>query len=121
MGSTGSGRFSDYSGRAMSESDSGGSSGRNPCDQAFEAILEEVERSSYFVKNGCPPAEGTVLNVTFQQRPAVATDHDEVVGYLPTKFNYIRACLAEGHTYSAVVTSSHSVPIVSVTVDVAPN
>ena len=41
----------------------------------------------------------------------------EVVGYLPTAFNYLRQCVARGHQYSGTVESSgvvNSIPVVRV-------
>ena len=57
MGSSGSGRFSDYPGTGSSKSGSGfGSAGvADRCALAVNAVLEDIEQSDFFKANGKPP------------------------------------------------------------------
>jgi hypothetical protein len=108
MGSTGSGRFSDYSGKSKTEEgdgSSGGSSGSDKCAEAFTASLEDVANHEYYVNHGFAPAVGTELTISIKGR-VVAVAGTETVGSLPTKLNYIARCLQGGFTYKGIVTSS---------------
>ena len=120
MGSSGTNRLSDYSGKAKEKGGGGGAGGKDPCGTAFSANLEDVERCPYYKSHTAPPAKGSAVQVVFQRRPAVATKKGELIGYLPTKFNYLRACLEEGHKYEGVVTSTKTKPIITVSVDITP-
>lgn len=125
MGSTGSGRFSDYSGSGRSSSGSGGdggaggggSSGVDPCEQAFSCALEEVAQCEYYEKNAELPEEGTEVEIVIDGR-LVAIDGDGVtIGAIPTRFNYIAGCIEDGYEYVGVVSSASETPIPSVSVD----
>lgn len=120
MGSTGSGTFSDYSQRpSASGMANGGTSGEDRCAKAFNTQLEEVTRCSYFKNNGSVPPAGTELTVEFSQRLTVQTLQGEVLGYLPTKYNFLKPCMDDGYNYEGVVTSSTNTPVASITVDIA--
>lgn len=121
MGSSGTGRFSDYSGSSKDEDGGGGSSGNDPCELAFNTDLEEVERCDYYIANGTPPPDRTIVSVNFEKRANVVTKDGLLVGYLPTKFNYLRACIANGHSYDGVVNSTSTAPVVLVNVDITPS
>jgi hypothetical protein len=121
MGSSGTGRLSDYSGKKKQNDGGGGSGGEEDrCGKAFHASLEEVERCDYFRAQAGPPTQGTVVTVTFDKRPAIVSESGELIGYLPTSFNYLRNCLKRGYAYAGLVSSSRTRPIVSVSVDIAP-
>jgi hypothetical protein len=139
MGSTGTGRFTDYSnsssnkqstssssgsstssGGGSSTSSGGGSSGEDRCDQAFETVLEEVERCSYYRQNRSLPANGTEVIVRMQGRIGVETTNSELIGYLPTQYNYLASCIQSGRSYAGLITLTSSTPIVVVRVDIAP-
>jgi hypothetical protein len=120
MGSSGTGRLTDYSGKHRSNDGSGGGSGEDPCRKAFSSNLEEVERCPYYKQHGEPPKQGTEVVLIFKQRPAVTTRAGELIGYLPTSLNYLRACLQQGYSYEGAVVASRVKPTVRVTVDVAP-
>lgn len=120
MGSSGSGRFSDYSGRPIASDGSGGSSGRDKCLLAFSAILEEVERCEYFRIHRSSPAVGSSVQLLFDVRPLIATEGGVVIGYLPTQYNYLVACLEAGHSYVGFVQRSTTSPLVNVVVDMQP-
>jgi len=128
MGSTGSGRFTDYSGAKKPEAPGsgaaggGGSSGVDKCQQAFECVLEEVAQCTYYMQTGgAVPAPGTVLNVMHRGRMFAVDSSGMTVGALPTKFNYLAACIADGTNYVGVVKSSSATPVPTVAVDFTPH
>jgi hypothetical protein len=108
MGSTGSGKFSDYSGKPKTGSgsgSSGGSSGSDKCGEAFATSLEDVASHDFYMKHGSAPAVGTQLKVEVRGR-VVAVVGTESVGSLPTRLNYLAHCLQDGFTYTGIVTAS---------------
>jgi len=128
MGSTGSGHFSDYSGYKDRSGESnngdqnkGGSSGEDMCSRAFSTQLDEVSICDYFINNSNVPPEGTRVKIVFVERLNVIDSDHTCIGYLPTKYNYIRACMADGHEYSGVISESSLTPIPRITIDIAPS
>ena len=122
MGSTGSGSFSDYSGSGGSSSGSqggtGGESGSDRCNKAFSCTLEDVAQGDYYTINGKVPAPKMQLEIVLKSRlMAVEVSSGEVVGALPTSFNYLAACMNEGFSYVGVIISSINSPVPSVTAD----
>lgn len=119
MGSSGTGRFDHYPPSGGGITPAGG--GTDPCAGEVVCALEEVARCQYYQHHqGTPPA-GTLVVLSsglVGGRQAVETVVGaEVVGYLPTAFNYLRQCVARGHQYSGTVESSgmvNSVPVVRV-------
>lgn len=112
MGSSGSGRFSDYTGSPKTGSgdgSSGGASGTDKCQEAFTVSLEDVASHNYFINNGIAPPIGTELEVSLLGR-VVAVSGLESVGSLPTKFNYLARCLQDGIKYKGIVTASTNGP-----------
>jgi len=108
MGSSGSGRLTDYSGVPKTDSgggSSGGSSGSDKCGQAFDVSLEDVALHDFYKNHKTVPAPGTELKIALKGR-LVAVIGTESVGSLPTSFNYLAACLASGFTYTGVVRAS---------------
>lgn len=127
MGSTGSGRFTDYSGAKMTGTTSGsggggggGASGNDRCQQAFSCTLEEVAQCDYFVQTGAVPPTGSQLTLVLQGRLFAKADNDHKVGALPTSFNYLAACMESGVNYAGVVRVSSNARVPSVIVDFAP-
>ena len=122
MGSSGSGNLSDYSGNKSSggAGKSGGSSNENKCEKAFSAMLEEVDRSAYFIEKKEVPEVGEPVTISFDQRPIAVSKEGLVIGYLPTKLNYIKMCLNDGYSYSGRVVSSSSGLVAAVSIDVEP-
>ena len=129
MGSTGSGRLSDYSNSGSSKpsggagssgaggSGTGGSSGVDQCKQAFSCVLEEVAQCEYYEKNKSLPAEGTELIILVDKRVVAADREGVVVGALPTSKNYIAGCINDGYEYIGIVKSSTRTPIPSISAD----
>jgi hypothetical protein len=124
MGSSGSGRISDYPGSSSSVR-SGGEGGGNEdaedrCTKAFSARLEDVEQSEYCGKHGRTPPIGTQVEVAMRKRLIAQTTDGESMGNLPTPFNYLASCMKEGWVYIGVVQSVTSgPPVAAVQVDFA--
>lgn len=121
MGSNGSGRFTDYTKSSSTPTNpkSGGTSGENKCDKAISANLEDIERCSYYTTHQDVPEVGTAVQLSFNQRLIVVTG-GLTLGNLPTKFNYLMACLEDGYTYAGAVSSSSNNGIARIVVDLAP-
>lgn len=125
MGSSGSGRFSDYPGTPPAPVPagsgggiSGGASGIDRCAQAFNVILEDVGNCDYFSNFGTVPSVGTVLVVAVGGARLFAQDPNGLnVGAIPTRFNYLAACLQSGYSYQGVVIASSTSPFPLVSAD----
>jgi hypothetical protein len=139
MESTSSGSYKDYppsSGRRSSKlsttgpsTQAGGKGGgkritpqANQCRESLMSVkLEEVARCHYYLKGKTVPAVGVRVRVRdrlFDGRIAVETvDSSVVVGFLPTIYNYIRRCLAEGFSYEGEVVDSALAPLPAVSAD----
>lgn len=125
MGSTGSGSFSDYSGLKNSTNTgqgggSGGTSGVDKCQQAFTCVLQEVAQCDFYAHAKSVPAPGSVLSISVSGRVFAVDSTGLKVGALPTSFNYLAACLADGISYVGVVKSSAASPVPTVAVDFVP-
>lgn len=124
MGSTGSGRLSDYSGTkkegTAGQGAGGGASGVDKCQQAFSCILEEVAHAEYYVTSRTVPGSGFQLSIVLDGRIFAVDANGTKVGALPTSFNYLAACLANGITYVGIVKSSAVSPMPSVEADFVP-
>lgn len=123
MGSSGTGRLTDYSGSnsKSSSSKTGGSSGEDKCRKAFTTSLEEVESSAYFGDNSSPPPTGTEIEIVFKKPRLAAVAKGIVIGYLPTDKNYVKVCLENGYKFPGVVTSSRTKPVASTQITVSPH
>lgn len=126
MGSSGSGRFSDYPGSAATPAPGGGggmqggSSGVNRCRQAFQVVLEDVGNCDYFSRFQNLPTTGSALQISFVGGRVFALDDNGVkVGALPTAYNYLVACLQAGNNYVGVITNSVVTPVPSIAADFA--
>lgn len=123
MGSTGSGRFTDYSGskkangKGSKGGQGGGSSGTDRCLQALSCTLEEVSQCEFYATNGKVPAPNTSLKVILDKRLFAINDKGVKVGALPTKYNYLAACMKAGFTYAGLVTTSKISPTPAITAD----
>lgn len=131
MGSSGSGRISDYPGSSGAGGaggggaggTGGGSGGGQPddrCGRAFSVLFEDVEHSDYYTAHGATPPAGEELRIKLRKRLVAETTAGQSVGNLPTTLNYLAACLKEGWTYTGTVTdSSKSSPVATVAGDFA--
>lgn len=104
MGSTGSGRLTDYPGDHGAD---------DKCEKAFATHLEDVDLCDYFKAHKSVPPVGTVLEVALKKRVVAQTQSGEVVGNLPTRFNYLAGCLRQGFSYTGQVRDSNSSPPVA--------
>jgi hypothetical protein len=125
MGSTGSSRFSDYSGTKVSQSGSGsgsggGSSGIDRCRQAFTCVLEEVAQCAFFAQSCAVPPQGSVFTIELRGRLFAVDTGGVFVGALPTAFNYLANCLNDGINYVGVVRRSTATPFPTIEVDFTP-
>lgn len=124
MGSSGSGNFSDYSGRPNQPSgnggSSGGASGEDVCQKAFSANLEDVGQYDYFSQTGNVPSSGTQLFLELKGRIIAVDSSGRSVGALPTRLNYLASCLKEGVQYTGIVSSSSATPSPRVSADFTP-
>lgn len=121
MGSTGPGRLSDYSrfGGAI-KGVTGGEDLINKCEKAIATVLEDVEMCDYFKRNGHVPPKDTFVKVQIKTRLVALDINEEIIGYLPTEYNYLLGCLTEGYEYEGVVSGSFDNPIPSVYIAVTP-
>lgn len=141
MGSSGTGRFSDYPGTSGGSSKIGrgngsggsgnggsGSGNARKTDQCLRMIesvaLEEVARSEYFISHKILTSAGTAVTVRsslvggrigIETVPAL-----ELVGLLPTEYNYLLQCMKQGYMYTGKVISTTAKPIPVVRVNLEP-
>lgn len=122
MGSSGPGNFSDYSNypRAI-KGVTGAVDSEDKCALAFSTLIEDVDTCEYYSKKGVLPAVGTEVYVDFKVRLVVKSNDGLIIGYLPTKYNYLRHCIVKGFTYTGVVSVASSTPINTVVVDITPS
>jgi len=125
MGSTGSGRISDYPGSSPAAKPGGQGGGIGPsvedrCARAFNARLEDVELSDYYRAHANLPPKGTRVELVKRKRLVVQTTDGEGIGNLPTSFNFLASCMNEGWTYIGTVQQVRSgPPVASISVDFA--
>jgi hypothetical protein len=128
MGSAGSGRFGTYrieSGQITGGNGNdgvGGGIGEFECPSNIENIpLEDVATSQYYVTRKSLPSSGDPVelnNTIYRGRLVVmAVSTGEILGNLPTQYNYLINCIKKGMQYSGSVVLSGStlVPFVVVT------
>lgn len=119
MGSTGSGRFSDYPGSGGNGSE-GGPADDDRCNREFRATLEDVEHSDYFTRTSTVPPQDTKLTLEHHKRIVAVDESGVTVGSLPTSHNYLAECLVSGFTYTGIVSASSNGPVVRVDVYFIP-
>lgn len=121
MGSTGSGRLSDYTRfRDAIKGVTGGEDLIDKCERAVATGLEEVETCDYYKKNGHVPAKGALIKIAMKTRLVALDEHDDVIGYLPTEYNYLLDCLTKGYLYEGEVSGSFETPVPSVYIAATP-
>lgn len=121
MGSTGTGNFSDYKNfsRAI-KGITGAEDSEDKCALAFSTFIEDVDTCEYYSKKGTLPAVGTEVCIDFKVRLVVKSNDGLIIGYLPTKYNYLRNCIVKDFKYTGVVSNVSSTPINTVIVDITP-
>jgi len=122
MGSTGTGKFTDYPGSKPKQNGdlTGGSSGIDECARAFSSRLEDVSACTYFTTTANIPPIGTSVELYFDKRIIVRTLDGIDLGYLPTKFNYLKICMDGGYIYQGFVRLSALGAIPVIEIDIAP-
>lgn len=121
MGSTGSGRLTDYSRfRGAVKGVTGGEDLINKCDRAIATALEDVETCDYFKKKGIVPAKGTYVKIALKTRLVALDENGDVIGHLPTEYNYLLECLNDGYQYEGEVSGSFDTPVPSVYIAATP-
>lgn len=121
MGSSGSGKFGTYrigggaGGDGSIVSQAGGSS-EVECPSIIENIkLEDVAASEFYLRHNALPVAGAVVKIrdkVYLGRLVVETiDTLEVIGNLPTQYNYLLTCIQKGINYTGQVISSDELPI----------
>ena len=122
MGSSGTGNFSDYKNfpRAI-KGVTGAVDSEDKCALAFSTLIEDVDTCEYYSKKGKLPGVGTEVYIDFKVRLVVKSNDGLIIGYLPTKYNYLRNCIVKGFTYTGVVSVASSKPINTVVVDITPS
>lgn len=122
MGSSGTGNFSDYLNfQGAIKGVTGGVDSEDKCTLAFSTLIENVDTCEYYSKKGTLPSVGTEVFVEFKVRLVVKSNDGFIIGYLPTKYNYLRHCIVKGFTYTGVVSVASSTPINTVVVDITPS
>lgn len=111
MGTTGTGRPTDYH-----PSDPG-----DRCDEPLpEIALEDVATSEYFRRTRAVPTRGTEVRLRTAlvggRLGVEVTETSELLGLVPTEYNYLRACIGRGYGYTSAVTSSADRPVPTVRV-----
>ncbi len=82
--------------------------------------LEDVGTCDYYKKKGHVPAKSTYVKIGLKTRLVAMTEDGDVIGYLPTEFNYLFECISDGYQYEGEVSGSFDEPIPSVYIAVTP-
>lgn len=121
MGSTGTGHLSDYSDyRKSVQGVTGGKDTVYICERAVATILEDVATCDYFKAHGFAPPKGTGVVITAGKRIVAVDDKGLSLGYLPTTYNYLLACIEDGYQYEGEVTDAFDTPVPSVSIAITP-
>lgn len=122
MGSSGTGNFSDYLNfQGAIKGVTGAEDSEDKCALAFSTLIEDVDTCEYYSKKRTLPSVGTEVFVDFKFRLLVKSNDGLIIGYLPTKYNYLRNCIVKGFNYTGVVSNASSTPINTVVVDITPS
>ena len=127
MESTSSGRFRDYdfpkSSPPKGTEETGTEEEVDVCIQPIEnARLVEIERSEYFKTKKQVPAEGLKILLRKELskgRLVVETKAGQSIGFLPTKYSYLRLCMQKGFSYKGEVVASALTPVPKIFVDLS--
>lgn len=119
MGSAGSGKFGTYRvgiNQTTGGTVNGSGTGEIVCPSVIENIrLEDVAISDYFINQGTFPTHGepVELNNTIHKGRLVvnSTYTSEVLGNLPTQYNYLINCIKKGMQYTGSVVASGLTPV----------
>lgn len=109
MGTSGSGRFSDY----------GRSEEVDKCDEIIENELLENYGDYDYAKSVITPTEGTKVHIEVRERMVVVDSESKMsVGALSTEYEKLRPCIeVKGYKFNGEIVSVNTNGIVSVKVD----
>jgi len=125
MGSSGSGSFGNYKPDKMKKNKGTGrgqgfkglaSGDEIECPPEITLIrLEDVQQSEYFIKHGAVPPNGVSVFLSeklhFGRLVVVDSDTNEIIGNLPTQYNFLLNCLNSGKNYTGNVVNSDIKPV----------
>lgn len=125
MGSSGTGSFGNYKPDNMKKDKSTGqgigvngvaSGGEIECPLEIKMIrLEDVQLSEYYKQHGTVPPMGAAVLLSKKLHHGrivvIATNTNEIIGNLPTQYNYLINCLNIGKSYSGNVINSDLKPV----------
>ena len=134
MGSSGYGAFGNYrlgsnsgeKGGLNSTNGSGGLYGNGGnervCPPQIELIkLEDVATSEYYMTHQSVPSLGDVVELATSlyngRLVVILSSTGEILGNLPTKYNYLIECIKSGVSYTGEVRSSGLIPVPYIVVD----
>ena len=114
MGSSGTGTFGNYR-----PGNGSGENEKQKCADIIKINLEDIEFSEYFKnQNNVPESEQEVYPEFNNSRIVIKLKtSNEIIGNLPTKYNYILDCLNNNIMYLGKVITSGSTPIYFIVVD----
>lgn len=119
MGSTGTGKFTDYPGNPESvKGVVGPDSKEDKCELAISTELEDVETSEYYKKYGKVPEQGSFVSIGFRKRIVALSKEKLTIGNLSTEYNYLLGCMENGFNYTGEVEDSDDgcVPFIKIAV-----
>lgn len=125
MGSSGNGSFGNYKPDNMKKNKSAGrgqgfkglaSGDEIECPTEITMIrLEDVQQSEYFAQHSTVPPKGAAVLLSkklhFGRLVVVASDTNEIIGNLPTQYNFLLNCLNSGKNYFGNVVNSDVKPV----------
>jgi hypothetical protein len=120
MGSSSSASLNNYRQPNVKKGETGKGTEDHCAQDLSNVSLEEVGRSEYLRAHASVPNpnSGVVVRSTLMgARLSVDDANGDSIGLLPTRFNYLVACMKKGFTYSGEVATSSLTPTPSVTVD----
>ena len=119
MGSVSRDRFRDYRPEVP-----GGQDQPDRCSTPIDnLVLEEVATSQYYQTQRSVPPVGTAVLLPEQLhggRLVLETEDGQVVGLVPTAYNYLVECMSRDYSYAGQVTGSAETPIPVVSARLEP-
>ncbi|MDF2842036.1 MAG: hypothetical protein K0R00_462 [Herbinix sp.] len=123
MGSSGSGRFGNYSSEGAGSFLGGGNAkGEISCPLELLLLkLEDIATSEYYLKYHNVPSISITIEVKSEmvnrRLVVIESESELVIGNIPVEYNYLNICIKKGMIYSGVICSSNIKPIPYVVVN----
>lgn len=116
MGSSGSGKFGTYRIGSDNSGDMRAKSAEVGCPKTIENLkLEDIATSEYYLNRKSLPVAGEevlLYNKVFNGRLVVkAKSTNEIIGNVPTQYNYLINCIKSGMNYLGTVVASGVTPV----------